>query len=164
MKQFIKILAVFFMTGSLLGCASSANESAAGAAEKREEAAETKPAETESEEEEKEVYDEAFLSDFSEAVQARWDAGMNVGKEDRSKEVLLKGVTVELSIFEPKDYRNKEFRDAHLREDAVNYLNALDEQKALLDGIKTMETDWTRDTAEHWESIVKKRYVIISDL
>ena len=162
MKQLIRFLFVFFIAGSLLGCASSAGQSSAGAEEKREEPSETATAE--SKKEEKELFDEAFLSDFSEAVQARWDAGMNAGKEDRSKEVLLKGVTVELSILEPKDYRNKEFRDAHLHEEAVNYLNALDEQKALLDGIENMETDWTRDTAEHWESIVKKRYVIISEL
>ena len=162
-KRFTKSLAPLFLAALLTGCGSatgqapvSGNPPSAPGAESTAEAA---PAA-----EKKEYYDENFLADFSEAIQARWtlnDAQAEDNAAD-SKQFLMDCIDAELNIIGPKDYRNKKFKDSHLYEDALVYLNALEDSKKL---VESMPDDLAGlGTDEKWDELAQKRYALIVDL
>lgn len=76
-------------------------------------------------------YDQDFISSLEKGLEARWSITDTVkDPSNASKKVLTKAVNAELSKV--KDYDNKKFKNNKLHEEAITYLNALDDQKVAL--------------------------------
>ena len=76
-------------------------------------------------------YDQDFISSLEKGLEARWaitDAVDN--PTNPPKDALTKSVNAELA--QVKGYDNKKFKNNKLHEEAITYLNALDDQKTAL--------------------------------
>lgn len=155
-RMFTAVLCAFL----LCACGSSAVPSSAAESGTGDAAPAQETAEPESE-----YCDEAFLADFSEAIQARWAISAAHEKEsasDNSTAGILKCVNAEKAIIEPKDYRHQTFKDNHLYEDAIVYLNALDAQEEVLKSYT--EFIFSDEDSEKYNSANSRRYEIVVDL
>lgn len=109
-----------------------------------------------------ESYDDAFLSDFSESLQARWELIAKQDEESNGEELsdydIIKNletlIDCELQILD--DVREKRFQDKHLQEYAIGYLNSLETQKELLEdyGTKDFDEKWDDNLAKRYEQII----------
>ena len=115
----------------------------------------------ETEPEEPEFYDELFLANFSEAIQARWELSNEIDSEENSETTfeedvkeLKRLVDSELNIL--VDCRTKKFEDSLLQEYAIAYMNGLEKQSQLLeDAINGNITEEKYN--EEWEKSYLKR-------
>ncbi|MBQ6223108.1 MAG: hypothetical protein IJJ44_10900 [Solobacterium sp.] len=156
MKKSIGLLCISMMLCLVLGCGS--DTSSAPAAETQNASnPETSEVNETAQTEEKEFYDEDFLSDFSKAIQARWDLNDKNGS-------LSDVVNAELDIISVGDYRNKKYKDSHLAENVLIYLNALDKQKELLGKNNGDISAASEEDMVEWSKTANKRYEIIADL
>lgn len=105
MKKFVTLSITLFAGLSLVGCGNQKKQ--------------------------EKYYDQDFISSLEKGLEARW-AITDALKDpaNASKEDLTKSVNAELSKV--KDYDNKKFKNNKLHEEAITYLNALDDQKTAL--------------------------------
>ena len=79
--------------------------------------------------------DEAFLEDFTAGLMARWDlndkADSAENKDKSERELRTEYVHAELDLLEP--YRTGQFQNAKLQEQAIAYINLLQDQLDALD-------------------------------
>ncbi|WP_143463172.1 FxLYD domain-containing protein [Levilactobacillus enshiensis] len=76
-------------------------------------------------------YDSDFISALENGLQKRWAITDNVKSTDKtSEDTLTKSLNAELKVVKP--YENKKFKDNKLHEQALTYINALDDQKTAL--------------------------------
>ncbi len=152
------IIAIFVFTA---GCSSQNT-----ATEQKEESMTSETAEDQSEvsadsvsaeAEENSAYDNLFLKNFSEALQARWEADAGNETERSFEEILgdLKSlVDKELDVF--IDCQDKKFEDSQLQEYAIAYMNGLHKQEKLI--ADAMEGNIPEETFnEEWKASYLKR-------
>lgn len=76
-------------------------------------------------------YDRDFINSLEKGLEARWAITDTVkDPTNPPKDALTKSVNAELAKV--KGYDNKKFKDNKLHEEAITYLNALDDQKTAL--------------------------------
>ena len=104
------------------------------------------------------AYDQTFLSNFSDALQARWDLS-NIEVEYKSfqeeTEHLKDIVDAEKSILD--DCRNQKFDDPLLQEYAITYINGVDQQERLIEEAMKGEVEEEEFRSE-WSKSYIKRY------
>ena len=88
--------------------------------------------------EEPETYDELFLANFSEAIQARWELSNEIDSEDNSESTFEEDVKDLKHLVDSEsdilvDCRTKKFEDSLLQEYAIAYMNGLEKQSQLLE-------------------------------
>ena len=169
MKKIRAILSILIIHAILVGCGGqngvqlTTNESTVSEIMESQVAVEssTEEGSAETESEEPEAYDELFLANFSEAIQARWELSNELDSEDDSEltfeedvKNLKHLVNSELDIL--VDCRTKKFEDSLLQEYAIAYMNGLEKQSQLLeDAINGNITEEKYN--EEWEKSYLKR-------
>lgn len=90
-------------------------------------------------------YDDAFMNSLEKGLVARW----KISDKDESKESYTKSVQTELDSVE--EYQDKKFKNTQLKAAALDYINALKEQKSVL-------KYWSaNDFDEKWSAAYDKR-------
>ena len=169
MKKVRSLLNILLIPAILVGCGgqngaqTTTNESIVAEIMESQVAMESNIEEVsaETEPEEPEAYDELFLDNFSEAIQARWELSNEMDSEDDSEltfeedvKNLKNLVDSELDIL--VDCRTKKFEDSLLQEYAIAYLNGLEKQSQLLDD--AINGNITEEKYnEEWEKSYLKR-------
>ena len=159
--NYFRMVSMALLSLSLLCSCGSAGEAAVPADSE----AQNNTAAEEAAEPENTGCDEAFLADFSEAIQARWAIGIRQESEESTEsqaKQILECIDAEKGVIEPKDYRHQAFEDNHLYEDAIVYLNALDTQEEILKGYE--EFPLSDEDNEKYTAAISKRFEIIVDL
>lgn len=105
---------------------------------------------------ETEYYDEVFLENFSQALEARWEVtSADASTFEEYLEQLKDCVDKEKEII--IDCRKEKFEDYELQEYAIAYLNGLDKQEELVKKAMNKELDEDGFDVE-WEKAYLKRY------
>ena len=146
MKRLRAILSILIIQAILVGCGGqngaqlTTNESTVSKIMESQVAIESSTEEVpfEKEPEEPEVYDELFLANFSEAIQARWELSNEIDSEDNSESTFEEDVKDLKHLVDSEsdilvDCRTKKFEDSLLQEYAIAYMNGLEKQSQLLE-------------------------------
>lgn len=163
MKKALIMISVIALSVLFAGCGGEQNAKQetvqdTAVSETAESTTETEPI---TESEAKAAYDEAFLENFSEALEARWDEPSTLG-EDPSFEEVVKSyksfVDIEKAIL--KDCRGQRFDDVLLQEYAIAYMNGLDQQEKIVDAALKGEmaedefrSEWTKSYQKRFRQI-----------
>lgn len=106
--------------------------------------------------------DEAFLEDFTTGLMARWDltdkADTAENKDKSERELRTEYVHAELDLLEP--YRTGLFQNTKLQEQAIAYINLLQDQ---LDALDYFNVDPSK-YYDLWEDAYNKRTQMIADM
>lgn len=109
--------------------------------------------------EKEEFADEAFLSDLSKALEARWDVASAEFKDSKEqKDNFQKSVETESGIL--KGYDKKEFKDSTLKDLCSQYMSCLKEQE---DSLKYYGMDMDK-YQELWDEAYNTRTKILAQL
>lgn len=167
MKKIRAILSILMIQIILVGCGGqngvqlTTNESTVSEIMESQIAMESSMGEvsSETEPEEPETYDELFLANFSEAIQARWklmddtEEGSELTFEEDVK-ILKLLVDSESEIL--NDCRTERFEDTHLQEYAIAYINGLENQSHLIEEV--VNGNLTEEKfGEEWDKSLLKR-------
>ena len=167
MKKIRAILSILMIQAILVGCGGqngvqlTTNESTVSEIMESQIAMESSMGEvsSETEPEEPETYDELFLANFSEAIQARWklmddtEEGSELTFEEDVK-ILKLLVDSESEIL--NDCRTERFEDTHLQEYAIAYINGLENQSHLIE--EAVNGNLTEEKfGEEWDKSLLKR-------
>ena len=146
MKRLRAILSILIIQAILVGCGGqngaqlTTNESTVSKIMESQVAIESSTEEVPSEtpSEEPETYDELFLANFSEAIQARWELSNEIDSEDNSESTFEENVKDLKHLVDSEsdilvDCRTKKFEDSLLQEYAIAYMNGLEKQSQLLE-------------------------------
>ena len=178
MKKIVKsILEICLITLCSVACGSnSSNDSVAASSqtvsgEEKNNSADKESSKENSSETEKneEYFDKLFLSELSEALQARWALGRSTEKDAEynfDKELAFDEQLVNAELEKLEDCRDKKFEDNTLQEYAISYYNGLSNQKNVITKASAGEID--EDTFyEEWSKATSKRleqiYLIYSN-
>ena len=106
--------------------------------------------------------DEAFLEDFTAGLMARWDlndkADSAENKDKSERELRTEYVHAELDLLEP--YRTGQFQNTKLQQQAITYINLLQDQ---LDALDYFNVDINK-FLDLWEEAYDKRTQMIADM
>ena len=167
MKKIRAILSILMIQAILVGCGGqngvqlTTNESTVSETMESQIAMESSMEEVSSEtpSEAPETYDELFLANFSEAIQARWklmddtEEGSELTFEEDVK-ILKLLVDSESEIL--NDCRTERFEDTHLQEYAIAYINGLENQSHLIE--EAVNGNLTEEKfGEEWDKSLLKR-------
>ena len=159
MKKALIMISVIALSVLFAGCGGEQNAKQetvqdTAVSETAESTTETEPI---TESEAKAAYDEAFLENFSEALEARWDlSNEEVEYESFQEETkhLKEIVGAEKSILD--DCRNQTFEDPLLQEYAITYINGLDQQERLIEEAMKGEIKEEEFRSEWVKSYIKR--------
>ena len=101
-------------------------------------------------------YDSEFITALEKGLQSRWDITDSFkNPDDMTKADYTKAVNAELDSV--KDYKNKKFKNNQLHENALAYLNALQQQKSAIKDFSTSNfaTKWSRSYDKRTEILLK---------
>ena len=157
MRDIMKKLAVLFLcgvlsVGSLVGCGSAKNKT-----------------QTETSVTEKENYcDDDFIKAMKKGLETRWDLTDADEKKDGYDDIAVQSDEyknmmlsyVQAEIDEVEKFKDKKFENSKLQEDAISYINLLNESK---ESCKYISVDYDK-YAEQADDIYNRRITIIKDL
>lgn len=167
MKKIRAILSLLIIHAILVGCGGqngvqfTTNESTVSEIMEIQIAMESSMEEvsSETEPEEPETYDELFLANFSEAIQARWK--LMDDTEEGSELTFEEGVKILKLLVDSEseilnDCRTERFEDTHLQEYAIAYINGLENQSHLIE--EAVNGNLTEEKfGEEWDKSLLKR-------
>lgn len=98
-------------------------------------------------------YDDKFMKSLSSGLEKRWSLSDDMPNSDLTKDDYTKLLNAELDAV--SEYKNKKFTNSNLQEQAVAYINALNNSK------RTLKDYGSDDFYTKWDSSYSKRNAVL---